>query len=320
MAFSIPDKGEAVHELQSVLFQEYIDILQAGIAGTEHVISGCAVSVSSGMQLSVASGKVRTAGLAKTVSSGNVTISTADTTYPRLDFVHVNSSGTIGVRTGTPATNPKPPTKASTEVVLAVVYVPAGLSTVTANHIVDLRVMRNGSKQSIPLLVTALTPRKETAKGCAPLAFITGAASQPDIPYLAFDPNTPEYAGVVIPMPKGWDEGTLTAAFQWRRASGTAAANVVWGIRATAVADNGSPAVNFGSEATVIDAASTTTANFNLSDDTAACTVGNSPTEQGLVFLEVFRKADDATNDTLTVDAWLTSVRVTYTTDTDSDA
>lgn len=318
MAFTIPDKGEAAHDLQSVLFQEYIDILMAGLAGTECVISGCAVSASAGMQLSVAAGKVKSGNLAKVVSSATPTISAADATYPRLDFIFVNSSGVVAVRTGTPATNPKPPTKVSTDVVLAVVYVPANDTVIASNQIVDLRVVRNGGQHTIALPAAALRPR--SSNGCSPLATTAGASGQPDIDYLAFDPATPQYAKFVIPMPAGWDEGTVTASFQWRRAANTAAGNVVWGMRAVAVSDNETPALNFGAEATVIDAASTTLANFNLSDPSGACTIAGSPAEGDLVFFEVFRKADDAVNDTLADAAWLTSVRLSYATDVDTDA
>ena len=320
MAFSIPDKNEAAHELQSVLFQEYIDVLLAGIAGTEHVVSGCAVTASSGMGLAVSAGAVVTGGIKKVVSSATPTISASDVTYPRLDFIYVNSSGAVVVRTGTAATNPKPPTKASTDVVLAVVYVPAGDTAIASNQIVDLRVMKAGGKHTVAIPAGALATRKESGVGCSSLATVIGATGQPDIPYLAFSASVAQYASIVIPMPAGWNEGTVTASFQWRRAANTAAGNVVWGVRAAAVSDNETPVLNFGSDAVVIDAASTTLANFNLSAETAACTIGGTPAEGDLVFFEFFRKADDATNDTLADAAWLTSVKLHYSTEVDSDA
>lgn len=319
--FTIPDKGTAAHDTQSILFQEYLGILSGGINGSECVISGCAVTANgSNMVLAVAAGKVKSGGIAKIVSAATPTISAADTTYPRLDYVFVDSTGTVAIRTGTPAANPKPPIKASTDVVLAVVYVPQTFPLINQAMVVDMRVMRSGSKQTIPITAAALIPRKETGKGCSTLAVVTGAAGQPDIPYLAFDPTIPQYAGIVLPMPKGWDEGTVTAEFQWRRAANIAAGNVVWGMRAVAVSDNDTPVTNFGAEATVISAAKTTLANFVLTVETGACTIGGSPVEGDLVFFEFFRKADDAINDTLTDASWLTSVRLHYNTDVDSDA
>lgn len=149
MAFTIPDKGTVVHDIQSILFQEYIDVLSAGIAGTECVVSGCAVIWSAGMGLSVAAGLVKSGGVLKTVSSATPTISAADTVYPRLDYVFADSTGTISVRAGTAATAPKPPTKASTDVVLAVVYVPANATVLSALHVVDLRVVTDNGSASL---------------------------------------------------------------------------------------------------------------------------------------------------------------------------
>jgi len=175
-------------------------------------------------------------------------------------------------------------------------------------------------KQTISIPAGALRPRLETGKGASALATTTGTTGQPDVPYLAFDPATPQYAGIVVAMPKSWDLGNVTASFQWRRAAGTAGGNCVWGMRAVAIQDNVNPAANFGAEATVIDAASVTTANFNLSGETGNCTVGGTPTALNLVFFEFFRKADDAVNDTLADASWLSSVRLHYNTNANTDA
>lgn len=175
-------------------------------------------------------------------------------------------------------------------------------------------------KHDLPLPAGSLQPRKETGKGCASLAFITGASGQPDIPYLAFSDTPAKYCGIAIRMPKGWDRGTVTASFQWRRATGTAAANVIWGMRAVAVSNGDTPAASFGSTAVVTAAAQTTTANFALSGETGACTIGGSPAAGDLVFFEFFRDADSTSPaDTLTGDAWLTGVVLHYTTEANTD-
>lgn len=174
-----------------------------------------------------------------------------------------------------------------------------------------------GGKQAISIPVTALQPR--SANGCDFLNYAAGAANQPDIPYLAFDGAAKEYAGFLMRMPKGWDEGTVTAAFSWRRASGTGGANVVWGIRAVAVADNDTPAAAFGSDATVTDDAKTTTANFSLSGETSACTVAGSPGAEELVFFEVFRDGASGSDTLDSVDAWLSEVTLFINRDVSSD-
>ena len=173
-------------------------------------------------------------------------------------------------------------------------------------------------KCAIPIPGSAMTQR--SANGCAALAVSNGVANQPDIPYLAFDGAAKEYAGFFLRMPKSWDEGTVTCAYDWRRASGTGAADVVWGLRAVAVSDADSGAATFGSDATVTDAASTTVVNFNLSGETGACTIGGSPAEGDLVFFEVFRDGASGSDTLDAVDAWLTGVTLFITLNETNDA
>lgn len=189
--------------------------------------------------------------------------------------------------------------------------------TINSSTINGQNTLSNG-KTAFPIDAGGMSPR--ATNGCATIATTSGAADQPDVPYLAFDGAAKEYAGFRFRMPKGWDEGTITVAFDWRRAAGTGAANVVWGVRAVAISDNESPAANFGSDATVTDAASTTTANFNLSGETGACTVGGSPSEGDLVFFEVFRDGAAGADTLDGVDAWLTGITLYLTMNQLSDA
>lgn len=143
MAWTIPDKGEGDSNIQSVLFQEYLDVLVAGLAGTDCVVSGCAVTGGADMTPAVAAGVVISNGVWFSVTGADVTIGTADATNPRLDLIVVNSSGSLAVRAGTAAAAPKPPARTANDVVLAVVYVPASDTTIGSSQITDLRVVRN---------------------------------------------------------------------------------------------------------------------------------------------------------------------------------
>lgn len=136
---TIPDKGEGLNDTQSILFQEYIDVIIAGIAGVDCVVSGCAVTPSAGMVIAVAAGSVRSNDVTSTVSSATPTVSAAHATLPRLDLVVVNSAGAVAIRAGTAASAPKPPARTANDVVLAVVYVPALNATIATNQIVDMR-------------------------------------------------------------------------------------------------------------------------------------------------------------------------------------
>lgn len=148
MAWTIPDKGEGASNLQSVLFQEYLDVLVASLSGTDAVLSGCAVTAqgSPDMTVAVAAGAVRSnRKWFNVAASASLAIGTADGTNPRLDLVVVTSAGALAVRAGTAAAAPKPAARTANDVVLAVVYVPASDTTISTNQITDLRCVIPGS-------------------------------------------------------------------------------------------------------------------------------------------------------------------------------
>lgn len=143
MPWTIPDKGEGDNDLQSILFQEYLEVLVDGVNGPTCVVSGCAVTGSATMQLSVAKGAVLSNGTLFAVAAGNVTIGTADATNPRLDLVVVTSAGALAVRAGTAGANPKPPNRTASDVVLAAVYVPPAATALATSKITDMRLIRS---------------------------------------------------------------------------------------------------------------------------------------------------------------------------------
>lgn len=176
----------------------------------------------------------------------------------------------------------------------------------------------SAGKQAMFVPAGAMQPR--SASGATALAVINGAANQPDIEHMAYSGNVVNFARFSVIMPKSWDLGTITARFAYRRASGTGAANTVWGIRAVAVANNATPVTAFGANATLIHVASTTTAAFDLTGETAACTIAGSPSAENMVFMEVFRDGAAATDTLDNVDAQLSGVTIYYTTSALTDA
>jgi hypothetical protein len=159
MAWTIPDKGEGDNVIQSSCYQEDLDVLVAGFAAVDVVLSGCAVAPqgSPDMTVSVAKGAVLANGILKGVAAGNATIGTADGTHPRLDLVVADSSGTVAVRAGTAAAAPKPPARSANDVVLAQIYVPASATTITAARVVDKRVMRGNNRTTLYKTTTTET-------------------------------------------------------------------------------------------------------------------------------------------------------------------
>lgn len=163
MAFTVPDKGEGDSNIQSVWFQEYIDVLVDGVSGKNCVLSGLAVTGGADMTPSVAKGAVLSNGVLYAIAAADVTIGTADATNPRLDLIVVNSSGALAVRAGTAATNPKPPARTSNDVVIAAVYVPANDTSIGASQIVDMRMVREQGPIVIHKQTSAVTENNSSS-------------------------------------------------------------------------------------------------------------------------------------------------------------
>lgn len=180
MPWGIPDKGDGQNDLQSIIFKSYFDALLAGIDGVDCVLAGCACTPqgSPDMTVAVAKGAVLTAGVLKPVTAGNVTITTADGSNPRIDLIVVNSSGTKAVRAGTAAAAPKPPTRSANDVVLAVVYVPASDTTISSAQIVDLRVLRTQG----PICIYKTTAAETTNNTSSAIHALNKATSGVTIP------------------------------------------------------------------------------------------------------------------------------------------
>lgn len=171
-------------------------------------------------------------------------------------------------------------------------------------------------KQMIPIMAAGIRP--SVSGGSAALAAIVSAANQPDIITLDFDPTTEEYAQFAIPMPKKWNNGTITARFRWSHAATTTNFGVVWGLHAVAVSDDDTIAVAYGTAQIVTDTGGTTN-DLYVSAETSAITVAGTPAAGDTVFFRVYRKAADAA-DTMAIDARLHGVDVFITTNADTDA
>ena len=177
MAWTIPDKGEGDNDLQSILFQEYLDILVAGIQGIDCVLFGCAVTGGADMTPAVAKGAVLSNGVMFAVTAGDVTIGTADATNPRIDLIVVDSSGAKQVRAGTAAASPKPPARSANDVVLAAVYVPAADTSIETTKCVDMRVISR-----TPCTIWKATTAETTNNTAAAIEILNKAGSGVVIP------------------------------------------------------------------------------------------------------------------------------------------
>jgi hypothetical protein len=159
VAWTIPDKGEGDNDLQSILFQEYLDVLVAGMSGIDCVLNGGAITGGADMTPAVAKCGVLSNRSMFAVAAADVTIGAADATNPRIDLVVVNSSGALAVRAGTAAASPKPPARTANDVVLGAVYVPANDTSIETSKIVDMRV----TPPRPTILLNQTTAKSQTA-------------------------------------------------------------------------------------------------------------------------------------------------------------
>ena len=120
-----------------------------------YVLSGCDCNQAGtpAMSVVVDSGYVQAGfGLArKTVAGGTVTVATADATYPRIDVIYIDATGALGIYAGTPTAispssktdfkemaTPAPGSSIPSGVILALVYVGAGVTTIVNANINDI--------------------------------------------------------------------------------------------------------------------------------------------------------------------------------------
>jgi hypothetical protein len=134
---------------------------------------------------------------------------------------------------------------------------------------------------------------------------------------LDFDAAAAEYAQFHVQMPKGWNEGTVSAVFVWSHAATATNFGVVWGIQAVALSDDDALDAAFGAAQTVTDTGGTTN-DLYRSTESAAVTIGGTPAENDVVVFQVYRDATSG-SDTLAIDARLHGVVLFYTTNANTD-
>lgn len=172
--------------------------------------------------------------------------------------------------------------------------------------------VENG-KQTIWVPAVAFVARN--TNGATP-GTVETATNKVMVKSLDFDAAVQEHAQISIRMPKSWDEGTVTAQFEWSHGSGSG--NVVWGIQAVAISHDDPVDSAFGTGVVVLST-STAVGDKMTSPETGAVTVAGTPQAGDLVVFQVYRQATDG-NDTLAADARLHGVSIFYTVDTLSDA
>jgi len=171
-------------------------------------------------------------------------------------------------------------------------------------------------RHAVPVLAGFIRP--SATGGCAPLATVASAANQPDIVTLDFDPTTQEYAQFCIPMPKSWNEGTVTFVPIWSHAATTTNFGVVWDLQGIALSNDDAIAQAFGTAVTSTDTGGTTN-DLYAGPESAAVTIAGTPAAEDVVMFRLSRVTGDG-GDTMAIDARLHGIVLYITTDAGNDA
>lgn len=171
-------------------------------------------------------------------------------------------------------------------------------------------------KQAIPVMAGAMISRTTNGPSASVLESSTNKVMRST---LDFDASTIEYAQFTLPMPKSWNEGTVTFVPIWSHGSTTTNFGVSWGLQAVAISDGDALDAAFGTAQYSNDTGGVTDKVY-FGPESAAITIAGTPQAGDLVVFQILRKADDGTNDTLAVDAKLIGFVLYITTDAGTDA
>ena len=128
--------------------------------------------------------------------------------------------------------------------------------------------------------------------------------------YFDFDAASDEFVQYVFNMPDEYDGGTFKCKFYWKDAATPGSGDVVWGIQAVAVSNDGAIDSSFGTAKTVTDTY-IASGDVHITSATSAVTIAGNPALADLTYFQIYRDADNG-SDTYTQDARLLGVAIQY--------
>jgi len=131
---------------------------------------------------------------------------------------------------------------------------------------------------------------------------------------LPFDKDAIEYAYANIAMPQDYTGGVIYFQPYWTHPATTTNFKVSWGLAGVSFANDDALDAAQGTAIYVNDTGGTTS-DLYVGDQSAAVTIAGTPDAGELVQFRCLRKADDGTNDTLAVDAYLIGYMIWYPVD-----
>jgi len=151
-----------------------IDNIKEGAKGNK-VISGCEVTEQGtpDMTVDISAGQVVIAEAFVTISAvDNQAVTAADGSNDRYDIIAVGTNGTVDYTAGTAAANPYPPDLPADHILLAVIWVEHGSTTVETSDIHDNRIIQQELTRIIDV-TTESTDKSTTGTSWATLITTT---------------------------------------------------------------------------------------------------------------------------------------------------
>jgi len=158
------------------------------------------------------------------------------------------------------------------------------------------------------LLIGASSIWASITNGASGISQIETATNKVNTFVVDFLTGVQSFAEVAVPMPSGWDGGTVSAIVYWL-ANSASTNSVTWGVQGRAYADAATFDQAYGTAAEVTDA-NTGTNNVNQSGSTGAITVAGTPAGGQWLQLRIYRLGSGGDN--LAATARLLGFRVLY--------
>lgn len=169
-------------------------------------------------------------------------------------------------------------------------------------------------RHAVPIMANYMFPA--VTNGCGELVKVETTAGRPDIQALPFDQTAVEHAMFSFPMPKSWNEGTVSYVPIWAHGSATTF-GVAWKLKALAVSDNEAIGGVYGTDQVSLDTGGTTYRKYR-GPESSSITLAGTISEEDMTFWDISRDPLHA-SDTLDSDALLIGIVMYITTDAPND-
>jgi hypothetical protein len=148
--------------------------------------------------------------------------------------------------------------------------------------------------------------------GCADAEKKTSTTNKITYKVCAFDKDTKEICWWNHPLPSDYNGGVVKYRVFWEHPATDTNFKVAWDLAAVAAGNDDAIDAALG-DVVQVNGIGGTTNDLYRTDMSGDLTIAGTPAAGKMVYWRLRRVADDATNDTLAVDAWLAYVEITYT-------